>query len=123
MKGLFPADVGGPPTKEAASPSQVEEILAEESVNYLFRFAAIGGRMKITTHKVYWRSRDTLEEAHKVDIALADIGEVSTFKKLGLIDNGLLIRTKRGVEYKFICFVKSKRNNLVKILNSETGQS
>ena len=94
-----------------------EEILADVAANFFRGIEGVGGRLKITSHRVLFEANEiNLQEQpgdilgsesnlqqQPAEILLSDIAEVSKRNTMGIIPNGLLIRTKVNVIYKLQC--------------------
>jgi GRAM domain len=82
----------------------------------LFRGAeAVGGRMQITTHHILFKAHAINIQKEPAEIDLKDIVEVGKRNTLGLVPNGMYVRTKDGTEYRFVVW---GRGNLIKIIQS-----
>jgi hypothetical protein len=82
----------------------------------LFRGAeAVGGRMQITTHRVLFKPHAINIQKEPAEIDLKEITEVGPRNTLGLVPNGLYVRTKDGTEYGFVVW---GRGNLIKIIQA-----
>jgi hypothetical protein len=114
-----------------------EEILADVAANFFRGIESVGGRLKITSHRVLFEANEInlqeqpgeillsdIAEVSKrkpmgtipaVEILLSDIAEASKLNTMGIIPNGLLIRTKVNVIYKFVVW---RRGKLIELINS-----
>jgi GRAM domain len=82
----------------------------------LFRGAeAVGGRLQITTHKLFFLPHAVNIQRTPQEIDLKDITEVGPRNTLGLVPNGMYVRTKDGTEYRFVVW---GRSNLIKIIQA-----
>jgi len=100
--------------------SHSEEILADKVANLIRGIEAVGGRLKITSRRVIFESHKINLQTMPAEILMSDILEVQKRNTLGLVPNGLLIRTKAGVEYKFVVW---GRENLINIIESRINKS
>jgi hypothetical protein len=92
-----------------------EEILADVAANLFRGIEGVGGRMKITSRCVIFEPHSINLQKIPAEILLSDIVEVAKRNTMGLVPNGLLIRTKNGVEYKFVVWGRDK---LIRIIES-----
>jgi hypothetical protein len=109
-----------PANSADASPAPAGETFAEVSLMdvaaNLFRgVEAVGGRLQITTHKLFFLPHAVNIQNSPQEIDLKDITEVGPRNTLGLVPNGMYIRTKDGTEYKFVVW---GRGNLIKIIQA-----
>jgi hypothetical protein len=95
---------------------QSEEILADVAANLFRGIEAVGGRLKITSRRVVFEPHAFNLQKMSAEMFLSDIVEVSKRNTMGIVPNGLLIRTKAGVEYKFVVW---QREKLIKIIQSK----
>ena len=95
-------------TGAVAQQEQPEQILSDVVANMVRGFESVGGRMKITTRRVVFESNALALQKMPTEIPITDIAEVGKRSTLGLIPNGLFIRTQAGVLYKFIVFGRAK---------------
>ena len=85
-----------------------EVTLIDEAANLFRGPEAVGGRMQITTHCILFKP-------HAAEINLTDITEVGKRNTLGLLPNGMYVRTKSGKELRFVA---GGRSNLIKIIQA-----
>jgi GRAM domain len=99
------------------SPSEsLQEVTLIDAAANLFRGAeAVGGRLQITTHRILFKAHAINIQKEPAKIDLKDVVEAGKRNTLGLVPNGLYVRTKDGTEYKFVVW---SRNNLIKIILS-----
>jgi hypothetical protein len=82
----------------------------------LFRGAeAVGGRMQVTTHRILFKAHAINIQKEPAEIDLKEVVEVGKRNTLGLVPNGLYVRTKDGTEYRFVVW---GRGNLIKIIQA-----
>jgi len=92
---------------------EVEGILADQAAN-LFRGAeGVGGRLKLTTRRLLFEPHAINIQRNPLEISVGDIAEVRKRNTMGLIPNGVLVRTKGGVEYKFVVWGRDKLIRLI----------
>jgi hypothetical protein len=103
-------------TGAPAEQEQPEQILSDAGANMFRGIESVGGRMKITTRRVLFESHAINLQKMPAEISITDIAEVGKRNTLGLIPNGLFIRTKTGVEYKFVVFGRDK---LIRIIQDQ----
>jgi hypothetical protein len=97
------------------SPDHDEEILADVAANFFRGIEGVGGRLKITSHRVLFEANEINLQEQPGEILLSDIAEVSKRNTMGIIPNGLLIRTKVNAIYKFVVW---RRGKLIELINS-----
>ncbi len=98
--------------------SQCEEICADIPANLFRGFEAVGGKLKITSSRVLFDPHDINLQKMPAEIPLSDIAEVRKRNTWGIIPNGLLIRTKTGVEYKFVAWGRDRLISVIEELTS-----
>ena len=98
---------------------QSEAILADVGANLFRGIEAVGGRLKITSRRVLFEPSALNLQKNPAEILLGDIAEVTKRNTLGLVPNGLLIRTRAGVEYKFVVWGREK---LIGLIESKIGK-
>ena len=98
---------------------QSEAILADVGANLFRGIEPVGGRLKITSRRVLFEPHVLNIQKNPAEIFLSDIAEVSKRNTLGLVPNGLLIRTRGGVEYKFIVWGREK---LISLIEAKIGK-
>jgi|SRR5580693_9197105 hypothetical protein len=99
------------------SPSEpLQEVTLIEVAANLFRGAeAVGGRMQITTHRILFKAHAVNIQKEPAEIDLKDVVDAGTWSTLGVVPNGMYVRTKYGTEYKFVVW---GRSNLIKIIQA-----
>jgi len=96
----------------------LEEITLIDVAANLFRgLEAVGGRMQITTHRILFKPHAINIQKESAEINLKDIVEVGKRNTLGLVPNGMYVRTKDGTEYRFVVW---GRSNLIKIIQASS---
>ncbi len=79
-----------------------ENILFEEGVS-LFRGAlAVGGKLFLTDKRLVFNSHKYNFQNGETSILLRDITEISKRKTMGIVDNGLRVRTKNDSKYDLV---------------------
>jgi len=113
----------------SSSPDHDEEILADVTAYFFRGIEVVGRRLSITSHRVLFEANEINLQTQPGDILgsesnlqqqpaeilLSDIAEVSKLNTMGIIPNGLLIRTKVNVVYKFVVW---RRGKLIELINS-----
>ena len=92
-----------------------EVTLIDVAANLFRGPEAVGGRMQITTHRVLFKPHAINIQKEPAEIDLKDVTEAGPRNTLGLVPNGLYVRTKDGTEYRFVVW---GRGNLIKIIQS-----
>lgn len=90
-----------------------EKVLKNVAANLFRGIEAVGGRMKITSQRVLFEPHEFNFQTKSAEILLEEITEVQKINTLGIVPNGLLIRTKTGEDYRFVVW---KRKQLIALL-------
>jgi hypothetical protein len=93
-----------------------EQILADVAANLFRGSEGVGGRLKITNRRILFEAHEINFQKQPAEILISDIAEATARNTLGIIPNGLLIRTKEGDEYKFVVW---GRGRLIELVNSQ----
>lgn len=100
-----PAKFDGQPVPEAT--------LMDVAAN-LFRGAeGVGGRLKITTHRLLFEPHAINIQKEPAEILLGNITEVGKRNTLGIVPNGMFVRTKGGEEFKFVVWGRENLINMI----------
>jgi GRAM domain-containing protein len=104
-------------SEQPASPNEfLQEVTLIDVAANLFRGAeAVGGRMQITTHRILFKAHAINIQKEPAEIDLKDVVEAGKRNTLGLVPNGMYVRTKDGTEYRFVVW---GRSNLIKIIQA-----
>ena len=80
-----------------------ENILFEEGAS-LFRGAliAVGGKLFLTDKRLVFNSHKYNFQNGETSVLLSDITEISKRKTMGIVDNGLRVRTKNNLKYDLV---------------------
>ena len=92
-----------------------EVTLIDVAANLFRGLEAVGGRMQITTHRILFKPHAINFQKEPAEIDLKNIAEVGKRNTLGLVPNGMYVRTKDGTEYRFVVW---GRSNLIKIIQA-----
>ena len=90
-----------------------EEFLAIGGANLFRGIEAVGGYIIITNLSVLFRPHAFNIQKQPVEIPRNDIAEVGKRKTLRIKSNGMFIRTKSGVEYRFVV---EERERLIQLI-------
>lgn len=90
-----------------------ETLEADVAANFFRGMEAVGGRMKITSRRILFEAHIFNIQREPAEILLEDISEIRKISTLGIVPNGLLIRTKTGIEYRFVVW---KRKHLIALI-------
>ncbi|MFC8618597.1 GRAM domain-containing protein [Micromonospora purpureochromogenes] len=74
---------------------------------------SVGGRLTLTNRHLSFRAHALNVQTTPLDIPLHDIVGTRKYRNLGLLPNGLAVRTKSGTEYRFV--VRKRRRFIDKI--------
>lgn len=97
----------------ARGDSQSEEILADVGANLFRGIEGVGGRLKITNRRVVFEPHALNLQRIPAEILLSDVAEVGPRNTLGIVPNGMFIRTKAGVEYRFVVWGRDRLIGLI----------
>jgi hypothetical protein len=100
-------------TENKTPDNQAEEILADVGVNLFRGIESVGGRLKITNRRIVFEPTAINLQKIPVEIPYTDISEVGKRNSLGIVPNGMLVKTKAGVEYKFVLMGREKIIDLI----------
>jgi len=87
-----PADASAAPAD--GTPGEIS--LMDVAANLFRGPEAVGGRLQITTHKLFFLPHAVNIQRTPQEIDLKDITEVGPRNTLGLVPNGMYVRTKDG---------------------------
>lgn len=102
---------------DAVTPSPTKgEIVCESRANLFDRKTAFGGKIFLTNEYIIFNSHGLNLKKKKVKIAIKEISTIDKWvhKQSSVTDNGLVIRTTRGNEFKFAV---DHRDNWLERLN------
>jgi hypothetical protein len=94
---------------------QTEQILADVAVVLSRGIEGVTGRLKVTNRRLFFEATALNFQNMPAEIPLNDILEVGKRSRMGIVPNGMFIRTKAGVEYKFVVWGREK---LIAIIES-----
>ena len=94
-------------------PPEAEALEADVAANLFRGMEAVGGRMKITSSRILFEAHAFNIQREPAEILLEDISEIRKVNTLGIVPNGLLIRTKTGIDYRFVVW---KRKHLIALI-------
>lgn len=95
-----------------------ENIETEGPANLFRGIESVGGKLFLTNKKIIFKSHKLNIQTGQTDIDYSDILEVIPRKTGGIIDNGIRIKTRKGVEYDVVV---NERDKWIAILNSKIG--
>jgi len=90
-----------------------EQILADVAANMWRGIEAVGGRMKITNRRVIFESHAINLQKILAEIPMSDISLVGPQNTMLIVPNGLVIRLKSGMEYKFVVWGRGRLISLI----------
>jgi hypothetical protein len=93
--------------------NEEEQILADKPANMFRGMEAVGGRIKITNKKVVFKSHALNIQKITEEIPLNNIESVTKRNTLGIIPNGMSVKLKSGIEYKFVVSGREKLISLI----------
>ena len=93
-----------------------EQIIAEAPANLMRGVEAVGGRLMISNRRLLFQPHSINIQRRQTEILLRDVTQVGPRRTLGLVPNGMFVRTRDRGEYKFVV---SHRKNLIRIIQSQ----
>ncbi len=91
-----------------------EVVLFQGSAGHLSGLSVNSGKMSLTSERLYFIVTESNKKKYAIDILVKDIIAATKFSLLGLITNGLRVKTKKK---DFIFFVE-ERNNWIKFITN-----
>ena len=91
-----------------------ESFLARERANLFRGWEGVGGMITVTDKRIIFQPHMFNIQRDVVEIPLKDIVDVRERSTYGLINNGMLVKTGSGQEYKFVLNNREKIINLIK---------
>src|SRR5205807_3010105 len=91
-------------------------IIAEAPANLMRGVEAVGGRLMISNRRLLFQPHSINIQRRQTEILLRDVTQVGPRRTLGLVPNGMFVRTRDRGEYKFVV---SHRKNLIRIIQSQ----
>jgi hypothetical protein len=79
-----------------------ETLIKEDGANHFKGAEAVGGKLILTNQRLIFRSHSFNIQNHEENILLSRIKEVSSFKTLGMVPNGLKVLLDTSEEHRFV---------------------
>ena len=79
-----------------------ESILFDTGANHFKGVEAVGGKLYLTNKRLVFKSHKFNIQNHELSIKLSDIDKIERNKTLGLVNNGLSVRTVDSQSEKFV---------------------
>ncbi|MCB0760380.1 MAG: hypothetical protein KDC12_02580 [Flavobacteriales bacterium] len=79
-----------------------EKLICEEGGSYFHQFVAVGGKMILTTRRLYFYPNKNHQSLSLIEVPLATIDEVNFFKTLNISPNGLMLMLSDGSMISFV---------------------
>lgn len=92
-----------------------DDVLIRVRANLWRDKVAIGGHLMLTDDLLSFRAHGLNPPSEPLDIAVADIVGVATYRSWGMIPNGLVVTTTSGDEYRFVV---ARRGRLISAIDS-----
>ena len=86
----------------AISLNENEIILLEKDANHFKGIESVGGRMFVTNNRIIFKSHALNIQNHEVSYIWNEIKQVTRYKSLGLLNNGLELHLKNNKVEKFV---------------------
>ncbi len=90
-----------------------EKIIKEGAANHFQGLESVGGKLYLTNRRVVFNSHNLNIQIHQISIPFNKIKKVEKRMSLGIVPNGLLIKTIDGKEEKFVVWGRSKWRTLI----------
>lgn len=91
-----------------------EHLLYDTKANLFRGIEAVGGKLKITDHRLFFHPHALNITHEKTEILLKDIVDLEAVKTMGLVNNGIKVTTKDGKEFRFVVNNREKIIEVVK---------
>jgi phosphate/sulfate permease len=79
-----------------------QKIIKYGAANHFKNAEAVGGRLYLLNDRLTFKSHKLNLQNHELEIPLKHIEKVSTFNSLGIIPNGIVIKTIDSQNFKFV---------------------
>jgi hypothetical protein len=79
-----------------------QKIIKSGAANHFKNAEAVGGRLYLLNDRLTFKSHKLNLQNHELEIPLSHITQISTFNSLGIIPNGILIKTIDNQNFKFV---------------------
>jgi hypothetical protein len=79
-----------------------ESVLFETGANHFKGVEAVGGKLYLTNKRLVFKSHKFNIQNHELSIKLSDIDKIERNKTLGLVNNGLSVRTVDSQSERFV---------------------
>ena len=79
-----------------------EEIIKEGPANHFVRGESVGGWLTVTNQRLHFTSHKINVQVHNLSLPLHEIAAAETVATVGIIPNGLLIKTASGDKERFV---------------------
>lgn len=90
-----------------------EQMIVEVPGDMLRGLEEVGGKLKVTNHRLIFKPHAFNIQNQQTDYALSDVAEVSLFSTLGVIPNGVQVTLKSG---SILTFTLLGRKKLIEAL-------
>ncbi len=95
-----------------------ETILVYSPANLFRGIEGVGGRITLTNFRVWFEPHALNIQSHPEEIPLNIITGVGKRNTMGIIPNGMYIRTNTGKEFKFVTW---NSENLISAINEQVA--
>ena len=96
-----------------------QKVIKTGAANHFKNAEAVGGRLYLLNDRLTFKSHKLNLQNHELEIPLTQITQVSTFNSLGIIPNGIVIKTIDNHHFKFVVTGRKEWLNLLSNLNYE----
>lgn len=95
-----------------------EDIMTDIAANLILGIESVGGRMMVTSRRVVFQPGAVNIQRLQREIPMGQILSVTPHNFLGVIPNGVKIRLKSGVEYRFVVWGRNRIIDLIRSLSA-----
>ena len=90
-----------------------EEVETVKACNHFKGIESVGGKIFITNKRIAFKSHKGNIQNNQLDINYDDIDEIGFYNTLGLVPNGMSIKTKSGNHEKFVVWGRKPLKKLI----------
>jgi len=95
-------------------PNPDEKVELARMCNHFKGLEGVGGKLFVTDQRLVFKSHDFNFQTHQLDLNYEDIASIELSNTLGLVPNGLTIKTKQGQVERFVIWRRKAVKQKVK---------